>query len=482
MRIRSQKIPDSHALESSSLDRLLRRRKLQVALILIVAFVVFLALNLGSWLFLNRMSHHLDRELGKRLISTAVLAAELVEAEVLEDLLPTPDNRLSLLFIQDKLREIRRKHELEGAYIIDRNYQTLIDSYAEFFPGLQRTYLQADSLYVKKAWLGIPSASPLHTLGDAHFKTAYAPVHNPNGEVVGVLVTEANAHFFSLLAAFRKTLILFAIGSLGVLLLFSIFLIWAVSLLFHTQELLQRSERLAAMGQMAAVVAHEIRNPLGIIKGTADILKSKYNNPQKPDELFDYIPAEVNRLSQLVYNFLAFARDRPLNLQRTHLENMVTRTLQEVQRNFPKGKIRFHYQSNSPIPPFYLDEDAIKQVLLNILKNACESIPHEGDVTLTTAVIERNRRSFASIEVRDTGTGIEGDPNRIFEPFYTTKASGTGLGMAVSKKIVERHGGWIEVESQKGQGTRVCIYLPLRQDIADKKSNPNGATTGGSHD
>jgi len=465
--VKSQQTQNKDPVESrnqvrAKVERLLRRRKFFVTAIVAALLLVLLLLNVLNWLFLAQMKQLLDEELGKRLTSIALLAAQMVENEYLESFEPLAENQVALLLIQDQLRTLMYRHQLEGAFLIDRHYRTLVDGYAGLLTMDRRTYLFSDSLYIVKAWQGIPTPSPLHTVAGTHFKSAYAPIHNPKGEIIAVIVTEANADFFAVLSGFKKSAVVIVFASIGIFVVFSLFLYRALILLMKTQESLRQSERLGVMGQMAAVMAHEIRNPLGIIRSTADVLKSKYLPPEEKDELFDYIPSEVNRLNNLISDFLSFTQDRELNLENNDLNQITHLVVCKVKLSTSDKRIQIHEIYEEQLPTFPFDANAMEQVILNLLQNAVQAISDRGEIFVHTSYIKRRHSAFAQVEIRDTGTGIQGDPQQVFEPFYTTKSTGSGLGMAISKRLIEKHGGQIEIESQISIGTTVRFRLPIR--------------------
>jgi signal transduction histidine kinase len=214
---------------------------------------------------------------------------------------------------------------------------------------------------------------------------------------------------------------------------------------------MQEQERLAQLGQMAASVAHEIRNPLSIMKGTADVLRKKYD--ELSDEMFSFIPDEIERLNNLVADFLQFARQRKLDIQKCNLTELLEDFLYQIKDE------RFEREVDQSIPEVSIDPNAIKQILLNIVNNALESVDSKGKVNLKV-YLERKRPQQVVIEVADTGKGIsEKDLHHVFEPFYSTKASGSGLGLAISKQLIEQMGGNIEINSQADKGTTVTIKL-----------------------
>jgi signal transduction histidine kinase len=234
-----------------------------------------------------------------------------------------------------------------------------------------------------------------------------------------------------------------------------------ITLLIRTHESVQQSEKLAAMGRMAASMAHEIRNPLGIIKGTADVLKEKFAAEKKSDELFDYISAEVQRLNYLINNFLSFAREPKLNLKIANLKTVIEKAVAAIEREEHNFDILITTNLNSDVPDFAFDENAIQQVLFNLLINAQQAFQKNGTIETSLKKISLRNKKFAEITIADNGPGIESDTAKIFEPFFTTKSTGSGLGLTISKQIVEKHGGRIEVSTVIGVGSTFKIYLPI---------------------
>jgi signal transduction histidine kinase len=443
-------------------ERLLQKRKLYVRSLVIATALLLLLFNLGSWLFLQRMGNYLERELEKHLTSIARLMQRNINNQYIDDLLSNNEPEFAVFFIQQDLRQLVDKEELQAAFIIDRNFVVLSDGGTGFGIEQRRTYLQQDSIAIWRAWQDSISASPIHIVAGNRFKNVYAPLKDASRDIVALLVLEANADFFEILSLFRRGLIIGGFISLGLIVVFSFFISWMISLLIRTQESLKQSEKLAAMGQMAASMAHEIRNPLGIIKSTADVLKEKYIDPDKTDELFDYISEEVKRLNHLVNNFLSFAREPKLELKSAWIENMIKKAVAAIEREDPDKTISVNFASSAELQPFLFDENAIQQVLFNMLINSIQAIDQVGVIAIDLTSINLKNKLYAKISISDNGTGIEGDVNKIFEPFYTTKSSGSGLGLAISKQIVEKHGGWIEVESQPGEGTTFRVFLPMK--------------------
>lgn len=224
------------------------------------------------------------------------------------------------------------------------------------------------------------------------------------------------------------------------------------------EEQLRRAEKLSTLGEMAAVLAHEIRNPLGSIRGTAEILRDDYRPGDPKYEFIEIQIKETERLNRVVEDFLRMARPQPPGEMkrcslREELETIVTLVSKDAR---DRGVVL----ELSPIPAEAVvkgDGEKLRQAFLNIAINALQATPEGGGVTISTALVG----GVYEIRISDTGVGVEpADLERIFEPFYTTKPDGTGLGLAITRKIIEGHGGTLEVESKVGKGTTVIVRLP----------------------
>ena len=222
----------------------------------------------------------------------------------------------------------------------------------------------------------------------------------------------------------------------------------------HQLEMARR-ERLAQLGEMGAMLAHEIRNPLAGIKGYAQVIEKKPQESRNAG-FAQRIVAEALRLENLVNELLAYAGSGSFPMNPVNLEELIDYSVSHVRHEAEQQHVTLVREGNGGV--FVSgNRDKLAQVFLNLLKNALQAMPEGGTLRIVTAVSDRNVRTT----VIDTGQGIGTEQmERIFEPFFTTKARGTGLGLALCKKIVEEHSGKIDVESAAGQGTTVTITLP----------------------
>jgi signal transduction histidine kinase len=228
---------------------------------------------------------------------------------------------------------------------------------------------------------------------------------------------------------------------------------------------LHHTERLAALGEMTAGVAHEVRNPLGIISSTAELLRQRLNRYEPDNRLAQIIVEEANRLNTKVSEFLDFARPREPNLQPCELNKVLDRSIELLHPEIDRLHIAVNREYQTDGQTQAADPGLLHQAFLNILLNAIQAMPEGG--TLEVSVASGPNGQGTEIQVRDTGDGIESETlKKVFNPFYTTKEKGSGLGLPIVKSIIESHRGTIRIDSAPGEGTSVIIELPelpLRQ-------------------
>jgi PAS domain S-box-containing protein len=233
-----------------------------------------------------------------------------------------------------------------------------------------------------------------------------------------------------------------------------------VSSVKQMEDRIRQLDRLAALGRFASSVAHELRNPLTGIATGVQYLSRGFPEGDDRHESVAFILREVVRLNTIVQDLFTATKPRELNLRATALADVVARALRGLSPTPDDAGVRIVLDQADPWPTVPADADQLQQVLLNLIQNAVQATPAGGSVTIRARRRE-GQPGGAMIEVEDTGSGIQrADLPRIFEPFYTTRPKGTGLGLFVAHAIVQRHGGTIEAESEAGSGTRFRISLP----------------------
>ena len=220
----------------------------------------------------------------------------------------------------------------------------------------------------------------------------------------------------------------------------------------------ERSRRLAAVGRLASVVAHEIRNPLSSIKGFATYFRQRYAAVPEDVKVADILIHEVERLNRVITELLDYSRPLTLNRAKTNLAELVRNTLRTIERQAQEKGVDLRIDLSRELPGAVIDADRMTRVFLNLFLNALAAMDKGGVLSVTLA---RHDGTTLRATVSDTGAGIRReDQARIFEPYFTTRPSGTGLGLAIVQRIVEAHGGEIRLESEPGKGTTFTLLLP----------------------
>jgi signal transduction histidine kinase len=220
-----------------------------------------------------------------------------------------------------------------------------------------------------------------------------------------------------------------------------------------------RRERLASLGDMAAALAHEIKNPLNAVSMGLQRLRAEFQpaGGEEYGRFLDLMQAEVRRLNAIVEQFLSLARPLPLKLEHLRVDELLQELAALVEADAKAADVRVNLSVPANLPPVVADRDHLKQVMLNLILNGFQAMPEGGTLTLEAG----RGRDGLTLAVADTGQGIPAEAlPRVFDPYFTTKAKGLGLGLAIARRIVEDHGGKIEVESRPGRGSRFRVILP----------------------
>ena len=225
-----------------------------------------------------------------------------------------------------------------------------------------------------------------------------------------------------------------------------------------TEEVLHRQDKLAAVGQLAAGVAHEIRNPLTSMKGYAEFLQLDEKDPERL-EFLNIILDEIERVNTIVEDFMVLAKPKAVELEEKNVVPVIRNVVSLLEFEARKKNVRLSFDCNQEIIQIECDENRLKQVFLNFIKNGIEAMPNGGDLNVKTIIHNNN----VQISIQDSGVGIPKDKlQKLGEPFYTTKRNGNGLGLMVSFKIIESHNGKVFVESEPNKGTTFNILLPAK--------------------
>jgi PAS domain S-box-containing protein len=230
---------------------------------------------------------------------------------------------------------------------------------------------------------------------------------------------------------------------------------------------MQQTKTMAALGEMSATVAHEIRNPLGAMGVWAGLLERDLGADDPRKKTLGKITEGLSRLNKIVSNLLVYTRPVKTDLRKVQIQDVLTEIIDFVQIEIERMDRNIIINRALGSVPVYVlvDPEKMGQVVINLCFNAIQAMPQGGELTITVENTETSGNGFVNFSIADTGIGIENELlDKIFDPFFTTKENGTGLGLAIVKKFVESHSGYIDVQSKTGSGTTVKVFLPLLKE------------------
>jgi two-component system sensor histidine kinase HydH len=236
-------------------------------------------------------------------------------------------------------------------------------------------------------------------------------------------------------------------------------------LIMEIEGQLRKAERLSTIGELAAVLAHEIRNPLGSIQGTTEILKDDYRPGDKKYEFLEILLKESKRLNHVVEDFLRMARPQPVSIMNCNVVEELRNIITLVSAEARKRDVSLELKADK-LPDVQGDPEKLRQAFLNIILNGLQAAAPGGSVVITASACDMKGEGTTWIQLcfTDSGKGIPREVmNKIFEPFFTTKEGGSGLGLTITRKIIESHGGQIELENGAELGTTFRILLPVNR-------------------
>ena len=429
-----------------------------------VAYLVIIVVVVLGLLGLYRASRNrLDEALGDRLLGVAGSLAVMIDADrVFNYTVGDSSAAVYLELLGADFLQLARAGDLAEITLCDPDGVVLASSSGNLVPGQANGFWELDRPAVELALGGVPAATGLYRLQSTFQKSAHVPLFKEDallgdGFVAGIITVSGNPDFFDSLDRLRKGALLTGAAVLVVLVLMGMILHSADRSLERYRASLLQQENLAAMGRMTAGIAHEIRNPLGIIRGAGQHLQRVLAAAGIEDEVADFIPAEVDRLDNILGGYLAFGSGAPAVAETFDPAPVVRRSVDLLAEDLAVTGVEIETDLAEDLA-VRGDPRRLQQVLLNLLLNARDAMAAAGKVTVTLAE-ERDR---VVLRIRDRGRGLDGlAPDRLFEPFYTTKEKGSGLGLALSRQIVEEMGGTLELErAPDGIGAVAVIDLP----------------------
>lgn len=432
-------------------------------LLIIAAFtlVLIVLVNLAWWVFYDRTEAMLDAQLSRRLAAIAKTTAVPLDAALVERLLEEDFN--AYMEVLDIISQARQADSLSEIFIVAPDFTYLATTSMTgdstyFLAELNGPYI--DSLFFGLAQGAI--TTPSYRTGSLYLKSAFVPLHNPVGEVAGVLGVEANVDYFDSLADLRQNLYYSTALSIAGGLVFGLLFLLVQRRLNLAQAQLFVNETHAYLGRMVAVVAHEVRNPLMIIRASAERLRRKHEAPES-----EFIVDEVDRLNSLVTGYLDVARggagqrlidsEQPETIDST---NLVANLKKHFRDKYQGSEVKWIEDESAAHEAFVGYLRPLRQVLLNLMINAAEACQAAGR-PIAVGLMVRRKGERLLLKVVDHGPGMSRqDRRKAGDMFFSTKQTGSGLGLYLSRKIVEQMGGTLHIDSRPGHGTTVTVSLP----------------------
>jgi two-component system, sporulation sensor kinase D len=431
------------------------QQKKLLSLLIILGVCLLLLASSFTWIYLKRIEAFYITDLKFRVQNITLNAQQMIDPSHLIELMQEEPGTPLTIYYQQLLYEILENNQLQTISIISPIKEILVTTSPDASLNAEAAFLN-DTL-IAQVLSGKMVVGEIQTLGRHKFLTAGAPLIDAGtNQLTGALILDVQANFFDILDDVNNSLILLSLLNGLLVLAAAVIFIRSFRRIINLQEQIKNQEHLVKLGEMAAAVAHEIRNPLGIIKGTHTLLSKRYQ--KENDELFTYIPAEIDRLNKLINDYLSFARSQTVHYRKTDLKELITK----IKLGFGRTKnIKFSIEIPEKLTIINTDGSLLEQVLLNIVTNSYQAIEEEGEITIACSLSGK----MITISICDTGSGIsDKEMEKIFEPFHTTKENGSGLGLPIAKGIVDALGGSLSVSSKPGKGTRVILELPFIKD------------------
>lgn len=453
------------------------RRGLPTLSAFILMVIVLLIFNLSSLRLVRLLEASKESDLGQRMVAVGrmiayhlrqpsppvilSLVSELPidqQADKLEDFAATTVYEKLI----QRLSEMKRLNNLAALTLLTVQGLVVADADEKMAPASPYLYNEVDAEPLSRAATGQVAQMRLYPIGDTLYKRVYVPIVS-EGKPLGILALSASADYFAALREVQRRARVQMILSSALLIAIGVLVHRLFSFIVKAEARALRLARMEAMASLAGGVAHELRNPLSIIRMMCEEILADLPPESRSARNARDIIGEVDRLNELVYQFLSLAKPPDFSkAEPVDLVAEVRRTAELLRKSSPQA---FALELNLPTAPLRVqaDERALRQVLLNLLLNARDAVAENGGRVSVTVT---ERRDMAEVRIADTGPGIaQRDLERVFDPFYTTKPTGSGLGLAISRNLVQNMGGEISLTSSLGKGTEVCVRLPLRRSV-----------------
>ncbi|MBM3287824.1 MAG: hypothetical protein FJY88_10815 [Candidatus Eisenbacteria bacterium] len=447
---------------SPTLVERLPRRVYLATLGLLLLGLVSLVAGGSAWTY-RHVRARVDVELEQRLFSIGSAVAQSLAAVSLTAATPA-DSARRYASIERDLERISYASDLGGIDVVDRNRRRLAGTSRGVPFGARDPLIEAQP-EASAALAGIAASTPLYEaegIPGTFLKTGFFPIEDSLGVVVGLVAVEGGSGFFEIVPALRRVWWITGAASAILAAVLAALLLGLFRALERYERDVRATAALATAGQLAAMVAHEIRNPLAVLQSRAERVQEDLaagGDREAAARLLDAIPAEVKRLDRILGNYLALARTGGSEGSCSVLP-VLRGALDLMERDLARAGVESALESPPGDLRARVDPARLHQALINLFLNARDAMPHGGKLSVRASAEGR----WIRIEVADTGIGIARNlRRRVFEPFFTTREGGSGLGLAVVDSIVRACGGRVALESEPGRGSRLDLWLPAHE-------------------
>ncbi len=434
----------------------MRSRLLLIGIVGVVSLAVLVAVNVAYHLKFNELNRSLDNQLGDQLSGLAEALAATIPAETAGQILGESFSPEAYLRTRDLTKSFAASNHLVSVALLDTLWQDPFADRPDSLNQLVYSLLDRDGRWALLS--GLSWTSPTYRWGDAYYRSAAAPITDTtSGRTMAIVRLEADASYFGALSQLRRLAWWVHLSSAALTVLLVGLFAWYTRRALRWESQLLHSEKLIGLGRLAATIAHEIRNPLGIIKATAQRLE-RVSDEKKRAELLRFIPEEADRLNRILGGYLRLGSQQKSQPVAISMEQSLSAWLEKSFGPSETGHRRWTIVIQ-PTGPIMANPDTPPQVLLNLMNNAFDATP-AGEIVAITWGPGGQRRG--RLTVADRGPGIPKKMRaRVFEPFFTTKIKGSGLGLYAVKTMVEQDGGQISTADNPGGGTAFHVEWPL---------------------
>ncbi|MEO5619119.1 MAG: ATP-binding protein [Candidatus Eisenbacteria bacterium] len=450
---------------------------------MLFATLAVAATALLSWVSYRGVRSALEAEFVRRLENLAGTIASQVSPEDIADVQNFGEEGQGYAALQVLLEEMRATAQLDNAAVLDTARRVIYDCHGDAgasaavdpigasgpagadaavdpigAPGPAGAHAAVDSIAapgLSIALAGGATVSSVYSRGGVRLRAGFAPITGGGNRVAGVVMVEAPPDDDRVLAGLRRDFLLrtlLAALAMSVLAALMLRVVWSSQRL---ERRLSRAENLAAMGRLTATLAHEIKNPLAIIRGSAERLGKLEPEARR---MADYVIEESDRLSRTVARYLQFARGEAEGIGDGDAISALAGTLALLEGEFTARRVMLDRDADLHAARVPLDNESLKQVYLNLILNALDAMTDGGTLAVTAA----ERGGNIEVRIADTGPGMTPQVvKKLGSPFFTTRAQGTGLGLFLARRLLESAGGSLEIESEIGRGTACTVRLPI---------------------